>query len=78
MNADYCLPRVSTLERLNRALGGGSERTLLGFGGTTSCRRSHGAGWVSVPVGDRLWATERDGDVVLVTHGDGVFEREGP
>ncbi len=78
MNADYCLPRSSTIERLNRAVGGGSEGTLLGFGGTATCRRSHGGGWVSVPVSDRIWATERDGDVVLTTRGDGLFEREGP
>lgn len=77
MNADYCLPRASTLQKLNRALGEGKGRTLLAFDGATSCRRSHGTGWVEVPVSDRLWATERDGDVVLVTHGDGVFAREG-
>jgi beta-lactamase superfamily II metal-dependent hydrolase len=78
MNAEYCLPRASTLEKLNRALGGGGESSLLGFAGPMSCKKSHGAGWVSVPVTDRLWATERDGDVVLVTHGDGVFQREAP
>jgi len=78
MNADYCLPRASTIEKVNHALGGGSEKTLLGYDGKISCRKSHGAGWVSVPVTDRLWATERDGDIVLVTRGDGVFEREAP
>jgi beta-lactamase superfamily II metal-dependent hydrolase len=82
MNADYCLPRASTLEKVNRALGGGAEKTLLGFDGKGSCRKSRAgggqAGWVPVPVTDRLWATERDGDVVLVTRGDGVFVREGP
>jgi beta-lactamase superfamily II metal-dependent hydrolase len=78
MNSDYCLPRSSTLEKLNQALGGGKEKTLLGFEGKSTCRRSHGAGWVAVPVNERLWATERDGDVVLSTHGDGVFQREGP
>lgn len=78
MNADYCLPRTSTIEKVNAALGGGAEKTLLGYEGKTSCRRSHGAGWVAVPVSERLWATERDGDVVLVTHGDGAFTREVP
>jgi competence protein ComEC len=73
MNAEYCLPRAATLERVNQALGGGAEKTLLGFDGKTTCKRSHGEGWVAVPVSDRLWATERDGDVVLETRGDGTF-----
>jgi hypothetical protein len=30
---------------------------------------------VDVPASERLWATERDGDVVLTTTGDGVFAR---
>jgi competence protein ComEC len=77
MNHEYCLPRTSTLEKLSRTLGASGDKTLLGFDGVTSCRRSHGAGWVAVPVSDHLWATERDGDVVLVTHGDGIFVREG-
>ena len=34
-----------------------------------------GVDFVAVPTSDRLWATERDGDVVLVTTGDGVFRR---
>jgi competence protein ComEC len=76
MNDEYCLPRAATLERLSRVLGAGNGETLLGFDGRTSCRRSHGSGWSAVPVSDHLWATERDGDVVLVTHGDGVFVRE--
>jgi len=76
MNADYCLPRMSTLERLNRALGGEFRQTLLAYDGRVSCRHAVDEGWVAVPVSDHLWATERDGDVVLVTHGDGVFVRE--
>jgi hypothetical protein len=35
-------------------------------------------GWINVPVTDRIWATERDGDVVLETSGDGVFQRVAP
>ena len=31
--------------------------------------------WREVPASDRLWATERDGDVVLTTTGDGKFVR---
>jgi competence protein ComEC len=76
MNAEYCLPRASTLERIGRVLEPTAGRTLLGYDGKTACRKSHGEGWVAVPVSDRLWATERDGDVVLTTRGDGVFARE--
>jgi hypothetical protein len=32
--------------------------------------------WIDVPTSDRLWATDREGDVVLATAGDGVFARE--
>jgi competence protein ComEC len=78
MNADYCLPRAATIERLTRVLARGGSRTLLGYDGTLSCRRSHGEGWVEVPVSDDLWATERDGDVVLTTRGDGLFTRDEP
>jgi competence protein ComEC len=78
MNSEYCLPRAATLARITHALGPGTEKTLLGYAGEVACKRSHGAGWVPVPVSERLFATERDGDVVLVTRGDGLFEREGP
>ena len=33
---------------------------------------------VAVPASDRLWATERDSDLVLTTTGDGTFAREPP
>ena len=33
-------------------------------------------GWRDTPASDRLFSTARDGDVVLVTTGDGVFARE--
>jgi len=78
MNAEYCLPRATTIEKLNRVLGPPTGRTLLAFDGRRACRGSHGEGWLRVPASDRVWATERDGDVVLTTHGDGVFIREEP
>jgi competence protein ComEC len=77
MNADYCLPRMSTVTRLNRVLPGEANETLSVFDARVSCKRATDADWVEMPVSDRLWATERDGDVVLVTRGDGVFTREG-
>ena len=48
--------------------------TLASFDGDR-CDRATPADWVAVPTSDRLWATERDGDVVLTTTGDGVFRR---
>lgn len=60
--------------------GGGAtdpkRATLVAFGGAR-CDRATPGDWTAVPSSDRLWATERDGDVVLVTTGDGVFRRVG-
>jgi len=84
LNRDYCHPRASVVQRLSRVLeadaaGAGlpasaTKATLAAFDGTR-CDRATPADWVAVPTSDRLWATERDGDVVLVTTGDGVFAR---
>jgi len=91
MNAEYCLPRVEIVRRLTRVLdahaadaGGAGERApderapgprpLRAFDGDR-CDRATAADWVDVPASSRLWATSRDGDVVLTTTGDGVFER---
>ena len=87
LNRDYCHPRARVVQRLSRVLdadalaagqpaagGDASSATLTAFDGTR-CDRATDAEWVAVPVSDRLWATERDGDVVLVTTGDGVFTR---
>ena len=63
------------MERLTRALGGGGQGTLEAFGGER-CDRARTSDWVAVPSSDRLWATARDGDVVLTTRGDGTFARE--
>ena len=72
MNREYCHPRALVVERLSRLLGGASTQTLPAFDGER-CDRATPADWVSVATSDRLWATERDGDVVLTTTGDGVF-----
>jgi competence protein ComEC len=74
LNRDYCHPRASIVERLTRVLGGATSRSLLGFDGER-CDRARPSDWISVPASDHLWATERDGDVVLTTTGDGAFER---
>jgi competence protein ComEC len=74
-NRDLCNPRVRVVERLTEALGGAGAGTLSAFPGGR-CEHAKDASWVSVPSSDRLWATERDGDVVLTTSGDGTFARE--
>jgi competence protein ComEC len=74
LNAGYCLPRALVVQRLTRVLGGAGVATLPSFDGDR-CDAATPADWTLVPTSDRLWATERDGDVVLVTRGDGVFVR---
>jgi hypothetical protein len=74
LNATYCLPRALVVQRLTRVLGGAGVSTLQAFDGDR-CDTATPADWISVPTSDRLWATERDGDVVLTTRGDGAFLR---
>jgi competence protein ComEC len=72
LNRDYCHPRALVVQRLTRALGGPGTRTIEAFDGDR-CDRAVPSDWIAVPASDRLWATERDGDVALVTTGDGTF-----
>lgn len=71
-NRTYCHPRRETVEALTKRLGGVGTKTMRVFQGT-SCREQSPGDWVEVPVSDRLFATARDGDVVLTTTGDGRF-----
>jgi competence protein ComEC len=73
-NRDYCHPRAGIVTRLTRVLGGAGARTLLAFDGER-CDRAVPTDWIAVSTSDHLWATERDGDVVLTTTGDGTFAR---
>lgn len=75
MNREYCHPRASVMRRLTRVLGGPSSGSLQAFEGAR-CDRAVASDWITVATSDALWATERDGDVVLTTWGDGVFQRE--
>ena len=75
MNRSYCHPHASTLTRVTKALGGAGKGTIEAFDESVVCGQDTHSNWVRVPVSDRLWATERDGDVVLVTTGDGNFTR---
>lgn len=74
LNREYCHPRAAIVKRLTRVLGGHPSRALEAFDGTR-CDRAQSLDWTAVPASDHLWATERDGDVVLTTTGDGVFTR---
>jgi competence protein ComEC len=74
MNREYCHPRALIVERLSRVLGDAGATSLVAFDGER-CDRASPSDWVSVRASDRLWSTSRDGDVVLRTMGDGVFER---
>ncbi|MDP9002015.1 MAG: hypothetical protein M3O46_18125 [Myxococcota bacterium] len=68
-------PRRVGCAECARVLGGRASGALEAFDGDR-CDRAVGADWVAVPTSDRLWATERDRDVMLSTAGDGVFVRE--
>lgn len=74
-NRLFCHPRAEIVERLTRVLGAPSA-TVEAFAGDR-CDRSTSSDWTSIPTSDSLWATERDGDVVVTTYGDGRFRREG-
>jgi hypothetical protein len=74
MNHDYCHPRAIVVKRLTNVLGGAGSRSVRAFNGER-CDRARPSDWTDVAASDHLWATERDGDVVLTTTGDGRFAR---
>jgi competence protein ComEC len=76
-NRGYCHPARSTIDHLTTALGGAGNRKLAAFDGA-SCTKGvpHLSEFVDVPTSDRFWATERDGDIVLTTTGDGTFAKQ--
>ena len=76
MNRSYCHPRASTVQAVTKFLGGPGKKTLSAFDGSVSCTGSPPSTWLDVPASDQLYATERDGDLTFVTHGDGAFVRE--
>jgi len=69
-------PRASTVQALTQALGGPGSKSIHAFDAKASCKQGTDANWLDVPANDHLWVTERDGDIVLTTTGDGVFVRE--
>ena len=74
-NKGYCHPRVSTVERLDAVLGGGGGAAgmVVAFDAAVKCSDARDSNWRGVATSERLWFTARDGDVVLVTMGDGRF-----
>lgn len=74
-NKGYCHPRLETVDRLTRALGGPGGLTVEAFDGSVECEDAGSEHWKPAAASERLWFTSRDGDVVLVTTGDGVFAR---
>jgi competence protein ComEC len=74
-NRAFCHPRAIVVRRLARVLAGPATKPLQAFDGDR-CDRAIPSDWIAVPTSDALWATERDGDVVLGTSGDGAFHRE--
>ena len=76
MNKTYCHPRASTVQALTQSLGGPGAKPIHAFDAKVSCKLGKDANWIDVPANDHLWATERDGDVVLTTTGDGSFVKE--
>jgi competence protein ComEC len=75
LNKTYCHPRKVTVANLSSVLGGPKTQSILSFEGA-SCRRGKESDWEQVPASDRIWSTSRDGDVSLMTVGDGVFVQE--
>ena len=75
LNKGYCHPRAGVVDALSRAIGGERTKTLRAYA-EHKCASPNAAGWSDVPASDRIWSTARDGDVTLVTSGDGSFARE--
>jgi hypothetical protein len=73
-NLTYCDPRAETVRALTIQLCGAGQGTIRAFPAGTSCKTvPPSLRWLDEPASDRLWATSRDGGVVLVTTGDGAF-----
>ena len=69
MNRSYCHPRASTMQQITELLGGPGRKTLLSFDAKVNCIAAPPEHWVPVPTSDRLYATERDGDLTFVSKG---------
>jgi len=70
--SQFCHPNGATVERLTAATGGPGDAAPVQVGGVSD----KACGWAEAPRSSSLWVTAADGDVVLVTEGDGAFRRE--
>lgn len=75
-NKTYCHPRASTVSRVSAATGATATDTLIAFDAAVSCKGAGEDHWIAVPVTPQVFSTARDGDVTLVTTGDGIFKLE--
>jgi competence protein ComEC len=76
-NSTYCHPRKETVDALTTVLGGAGTGVMHAFPSDAGCSRTTpDSSWGDEPASDRLWVTARDGDVALVTTGDGGFTRD--
>ncbi len=83
LNATYCHPRASTVRRLTQHVDAaqgnvgdaGAGTPLLAYDRDDRCDERDEAAWVPVRASAAVYSTARDGDVVLVTKGDGTFVR---
>jgi len=69
----YCHPTAGAVKRLHSIISSTSASTMPASMGKLA---DGTCAWTDVPRPDGLWSTAVDGDVVLVTTGDGTFRRE--
>lgn len=73
-NRTYCHPIAATVNTLTNLTGGPGKHAITSFDASSvKCKNGTDDNWLDRPASDHLWATARDGDVVLVTTGDGQF-----
>jgi competence protein ComEC len=72
---EYCHPALRTIDRLNAALGGPRNASVQAYD-VHRCDKAARTIPIRVMRSDRLWITSADGDLTLVTTGDGAFRRE--
>lgn len=72
---EYCHPAARTIERLDAVLGGPRTRSVQAYD-VHRCDQAARRIPIRIQRSDRLWVTSADGDVTLVTTGDGTFRRE--
>jgi competence protein ComEC len=91
LNAGYCHPRASAVRRLTQHVAGavdgpggpaanggasdGAALQLIAYDRDDRCDDKDEAAWVPIRTSANVYSTARDGDVVLVTKGDGTFAR---